>query len=148
MRIDIPRAPGLGLMLDENHYERYNKRFGSDGIHESLTWENEENEIENFKENFIFSEMIQGEKEHSMFNWLKCLPMHGFVQRHFENSEPLPRSVLLFFSNEYLATRANKNVNMDSVVKMNRFHIKQNVLNLKSTLVKITLMFINISLLI
>jgi len=92
MRIDIPRAPGLGLMLDENHYERYNKRFGSDGIHESLTWENEENEIENFKENFIFSEMIQGEKEHSMFNWLKCLPMHGFVQRHFENSEPLPRS--------------------------------------------------------
>ena len=98
MRIDIPRAPGLGLMLDENHYERYNKRFGTDGIHESLTWENEENEIENFKENFIFSEMIQGEKEHSMFNWLKCLPMHGFVQRHFENSEPLPRSVLLLFS--------------------------------------------------
>ena len=85
-------------MLDENHYERYNKRFGNDGIHENLSWENEENEIENFKENFIFSEMIQGEKEHSMFNWLKCLPMHGFVQRHFENSEPLPRSVLLLFS--------------------------------------------------
>ena len=92
MRIDIPKAPGLGLMLDENHYERYNQRFGNDGIHESLSWENEENEVERFKEDFIFSEMIQGEKEHSMFNWLKCLPMHGFVQRHFEKSEPEPRS--------------------------------------------------------
>ena len=40
-------------------------------------------------------------------------------------------------SNEYLATRAKKNVNMDSLVKMNRFHIKQNVLNVKSTLVDI-----------
>merc|ERR1719328_472271 len=48
MRIDIPRAPGLGLMLDEIHYERYNKRFANDGIasHESLSWENVQDEVE------------------------------------------------------------------------------------------------------
>ncbi|CAB4059863.1 truA [Lepeophtheirus salmonis] len=26
-RIDIPRAPGLGLLLEEVHYERYNYKF-------------------------------------------------------------------------------------------------------------------------
>ena len=60
MRIDIPRAPGLGLMLDEIHYERYNKRFANDGIHESLTWENVEDSVEAFKQDYIFPEMIAG----------------------------------------------------------------------------------------
>jgi len=92
MRIDVPRAPGLGLMLDEIHYERYNKRFANDGIHESLTWEDVDTQVEAFKDDFIFSEMVQGEKsEHSMFEWLKCLPMHAFQQRHFEN-DYTPRS--------------------------------------------------------
>ena len=64
MRIDIPRAPGLGLMLDEIHYERYNKRFANDGIasHESLSWENVQDEVEAFKKDYIFPEMIEGER--------------------------------------------------------------------------------------
>ena len=60
MRIDIPRAPGLGLMLDEIHYERYNKRFANDGIHESLTWENVEDSVDAFKKDYIFPEIIGG----------------------------------------------------------------------------------------
>merc|ERR1712179_654202 len=88
MRIDIPRAPGLGLMLDQIHYERYNKRFANDGIHESLTWENVEDSVEAFKKDYIFPEIIAGEKdEKSRFEWLKILPIHSFTQRHFESSE-------------------------------------------------------------
>ena len=106
MRIDVPRAPGLGLMLDEIHYERYNKRFANDGIHESLTWEDVDTQVEAFKDDFIFSEMVQGEKnEHSMFEWLKCLPMHAFQQRHFEN-DYTPRSP--FKKAEVLGTILNK----------------------------------------
>ena len=90
MRIDVPRAPGLGLVLDEIHYDRYNRRFANDGIHESLTWENVEEDVEAFKQDFIFPEMISGEKdEKSMFEWLKVLPIHSFEQRHFENSESI-----------------------------------------------------------
>ena len=37
-RVDIPRAPGLGLVLDEVHYESYNNRFGKDGMHAKLEW--------------------------------------------------------------------------------------------------------------
>lgn len=33
-RLDVPIAPGLGLVLEEPHYNKYNKRYGSDGIHE------------------------------------------------------------------------------------------------------------------
>ncbi len=43
------------------HYDRYNKRFGKDGIHETLTWEAQKKDVEDFKEKFIFPEMIDGE---------------------------------------------------------------------------------------
>ena len=100
LRIDIPRAPGLGLMLDEIHFDRYNKRFANDGIHEGLTCSDAMNDdIESFKDEFIFPEMIQGEKEYSMFEWLKVLPQHSFTQRHFENTEvdssPLRKAAML-----------------------------------------------------
>ena len=58
---------------------------GSDDSHGSSESINEQ--IESFKNDFIFPEMIAGEKEYSMFEWLKVLPQHSFTQRHFENSE-------------------------------------------------------------
>ena len=110
MRIDVPRAPGLGLMLDEIHYEKYNKRFANDGIHEALDWQDVEDQVESFKEDLIFQDMIQGEKEHSMFQWLKCLPMHTFTQRHFENSDPtLGDSTLRYV--DRLVQRENQDAN-------------------------------------
>ena len=34
---DIPRAPGLGLLLDKCHFNHYNKKFSD--THEKLDWE-------------------------------------------------------------------------------------------------------------
>ena len=65
---------------------RYNKRFGSDGMHEALEWDKVNPDVEAFKNDFIFREMVVGEKdEMSMFDWLKIVPMHSFLQRHFES---------------------------------------------------------------
>jgi len=93
-RIDIPRAPGLGLMLDQIHYDRYNKRFAGDGVHEGLGWEGQFDAVEKFKEEFIFSDIIETEvKEKSMLNWMgEVLPIHTFTPRHFESDikEPSP----------------------------------------------------------
>jgi len=87
LRIDIPRAPGLGLMLDEIHYDRYNTRFAKDGIHEGLLWDDIYDDVEAFKHDLIFQEMIDTEvNENSMLEWLKVLPAHTFAQRHFENT--------------------------------------------------------------
>ncbi|CAF4601885.1 unnamed protein product [Rotaria sp. Silwood1] len=41
-KIDIPKAPPLGLVLEKLHYDRYDKKFGKDGQHEALTWEQAE----------------------------------------------------------------------------------------------------------
>ena len=43
------------------HYDRYNKRFGKDGIHETLTWVAQTKDVEDFKDKFIYPEMIEGE---------------------------------------------------------------------------------------
>ena len=37
-KIDIPRAPALGLLLDSINYRIYNLRYGEDGSHEKLDW--------------------------------------------------------------------------------------------------------------
>jgi len=88
-RIDVPRAPGLGLMLDEIHYERYNKKFGKDGTHEPMSWDECSDAVERFKDDIIFADMVETEAESkSMIDWLKFLHMHTFTPRHFENEEP------------------------------------------------------------
>ena len=64
---------------------RYNKRYGSDGIHDPLSWEKVEDEVEKFKQDFVFSDIVQTEiSSRSMFEWMAVLPMHKFAPRHFE----------------------------------------------------------------
>ncbi|CAL4087775.1 unnamed protein product, partial [Meganyctiphanes norvegica] len=81
-RFDLPIAPGLGLVLEEPHYEIYNKRFASDGIHEGLTWSDVTNEIQKFREKYIDFTIIDTEiRENPMIKWLETLPMHSFTVR-------------------------------------------------------------------
>jgi len=88
-RIDVPRAPGLGLMLEEVHYEKYNHRFGKDGIHESLEWNSSKDEVKRFKENMVYDDILKTEaKDRSMLLWLRNLRIHSFEPRHFENVNP------------------------------------------------------------
>ncbi|KAG8239520.1 hypothetical protein J437_LFUL016637 [Ladona fulva] len=78
-RLDIPIAPSLGLVLEEVHYDKYNRKFGSDGMHDSLTWAEYEEEIAEFKKKYISSMIIKTEiEEKSMLNWLPTLPFHSF----------------------------------------------------------------------
>jgi len=83
-RMDVPKAPGVGLLLDKLHYSKYNKKFGTDGVHEPIVWDEYKEQVDNFKESFIFSTIYETEKaEQSMLKWLGTLHLH-----HFEyNSE-------------------------------------------------------------
>ena len=61
------------------HYGKYNKRFGSDGIHEPLSWETSAEAVEKFKQERVFDEIISTEvKEKSMMDWMANLPIHTF----------------------------------------------------------------------
>jgi tRNA pseudouridine38-40 synthase len=89
-RIDIPKAPGVGLVLDHVHYERYNKRYGSDGMHQSLTWDEVNDQVEEFCQRFIYPVITQSENEEkSMFNWLATLPYHTYDVREQKANAPL-----------------------------------------------------------
>ncbi|KAM8960731.1 pseudouridylate synthase 1 homolog [Pelodytes ibericus] len=89
-KVDIPKAPGLGLVLEKVHFEKYNRRFGNDGLHDSLDWAEEENKIELFKKEHIYPTIIQTElEETSMLGWLATLPIHDYeaslVQQSTDN---------------------------------------------------------------
>lgn len=70
-KINIPKAPGLGLVLDQVHYDRYNYRYGKDGLHEPLNWEELENQVNEFKEKYIYPTIIDAEvKDQIVLGWL------------------------------------------------------------------------------
>ncbi|CAN9504982.1 unnamed protein product [Ophioblennius macclurei] len=78
-KVDVPKAPGLGLVLERVHFDRYNKRFGGDGLHERLEWEREEDAIRAFKEAHIYPTIVETERlEGSMVGWMATLPIHDF----------------------------------------------------------------------
>lgn len=78
-KLDIPKAPGLGLLLDKVYFKKYNDKFGNDGIHNPLTWENCELDIERFKIEHIWESIIEEEiKKSSMVAWLKTLASHTY----------------------------------------------------------------------
>ncbi|XP_072311384.1 pseudouridylate synthase 1 homolog [Eucyclogobius newberryi] len=78
-KVDVPKAPGLGLVLERVHFDRYNKRFGGDGLHERLEWDQEEAAIQAFKEAHIYPSIVETEcQEGSMISWMGTLPIHDF----------------------------------------------------------------------
>ncbi|XP_053505239.1 tRNA pseudouridine synthase A isoform X1 [Ictalurus furcatus] len=79
-KVDVPKAPGLGLVLERVHFDRYNKRFGGDGLHETLEWKQEEDAIAAFKEAHIYPSIVETEcQEKSMISWMSTLPIHDFT---------------------------------------------------------------------
>merc|ERR1712136_88196 len=78
-RVDIPRAPGLGLMLDKLHYDTYNRKFGNDGLPQPLDWDEYKEEMEAFKLDQVFANIARTEIEAmAMKAWLETLPIHSY----------------------------------------------------------------------
>lgn len=81
-RIDIPMAPGLGLVLDQVHYDRYNSRYGADGFHENLVWDDFDAAVEEFRSKFIQPKIAESElADAPMQSWLSTLERHSYDER-------------------------------------------------------------------
>lgn len=81
-RIDVPMAPGLGLVLDQVHYDRYNSRYGADGFHENLVWDDFDAAVEEFRAKFIQPKIAESElAEAPMQTWLSTLERHSYDER-------------------------------------------------------------------
>lgn len=78
-KVDIPRAPGLGLVLERVHFDRYNQRFGGDGLHQRLEWDEESESMKGFKKAHIYPSIVDTEsEERSMISWMASLPIHDY----------------------------------------------------------------------
>ncbi|KAI6244131.1 TRNA pseudouridine synthase A, mitochondrial [Aphelenchoides fujianensis] len=80
LRMDVPKAPGLGLLLERLHYEVYGRKFGK--THQDLNdWSPEiEEEVLRIRDELIVSEILNTEcQTQSMMMWLSTLPMHKFA---------------------------------------------------------------------
>jgi hypothetical protein len=95
-KIDIPRAPGSGLLLEQVFYDRYNQKFGGKGVHEPISWEQWADKVAKFKEEYIYPVMVRHEKEEkAMFQWLNVLPLHTYEVRDEKTYlQPIPRTSL------------------------------------------------------
>jgi len=82
LKVDIPKAPGLGLLLDRVNYDTYNERFGTDGERKPIDWNLYQAQIEEFRDQHIYPHIFQLEKEErSMESWLKILELHSYTFR-------------------------------------------------------------------
>jgi tRNA pseudouridine38-40 synthase len=87
-KMNIPQAPGLGLILENVHYDRYNKRYGGDGVHAALTYEAADEKVEEFFQKKIVTTIIDTElRDKSMENWVKKLKHHSFTNEPEEDKE-------------------------------------------------------------
>lgn len=88
--IVTPMVPGLGLVLDHMHYDKYDKIFGSDGLRGSLTWSECDEVVRQFREKYIHSYIVRTEVEdESMLQWLEMLPSHRWEVSSYRQSDEL-----------------------------------------------------------
>lgn len=82
VRYGVPTAPGLGLVLNRIHYEKYNVRYGHDGCHEVLDFQKENDQIQEFFQKHIAATIVKTElTSNSMVEWLETLPLHSYEPR-------------------------------------------------------------------
>lgn len=78
-KFEIPIAPSLGLCLCYVHYDNYGKRYGADGMHETLDWKECEEEVEKFQKQYIMQHVVNTEiSEQTTLKWIALLPEYTF----------------------------------------------------------------------
>ncbi|PAA49516.1 hypothetical protein BOX15_Mlig025435g1 [Macrostomum lignano] len=78
-RMDVPKAPGLGLLLNKIHYGAYNEKYAAELGYSTVDWDRFEAERSEFKSSHILPEIYRGETDNrSMLEWLRTLTMHSY----------------------------------------------------------------------
>ncbi|RKO85249.1 pseudouridine synthase, partial [Blyttiomyces helicus] len=69
-KLNIPKAPGVGLLLERTVYKVYNEK----NLDKPIEFEPYESTIEEFKKEWIYSKMIEEETKNAVFaKWARCI---------------------------------------------------------------------------
>lgn len=63
------------------HYESYDKRYGKDGLHETLEWEECEEEVEKFQKDYILPYIVDTETSEQTYPFRLNLRDKSFFSR-------------------------------------------------------------------
>ncbi|RKP12382.1 pseudouridine synthase [Piptocephalis cylindrospora] len=81
VKLNIPKAPGLGLLLEQTVFQQYNTRVsgGMGGVdRDAIDFTPYQDEMDTFKEKFIYDKIVHEELEHNSFDqWLQTLDSHA-----------------------------------------------------------------------
>lgn len=96
VKVPVPRAPALGLLLDRALFDQYNDRnarsLDSNADHDPIDFTEYEAEREDLKNRLIYPKIYAEEKEQCQFwGWLKCTDDHA-CDFHFILNHPQPSS--------------------------------------------------------
>lgn len=73
----VPTAPGLGLVLEQLHYDQYNRQHGA--FSGKLEWDEFEDKVSEFRRKQIYPIIIDTEIENKeMYTWLEYLLNHSY----------------------------------------------------------------------
>lgn len=79
VRVNIPKAPSLGLLLMEPLFDAYNSRVSQNEKSPAapLDFSNLNTKIDSFKNDFIYREIISSEvAENTFAHWIRCICDH------------------------------------------------------------------------
>lgn len=91
-KLDIPKAPSIGLYLENVFFKQYNKKFGTDGIHEPLEWSAYEAEVEKFKKEHIVANLLNDILSENIFeDYMDILQYHSYSTKIGHRLVKIPR---------------------------------------------------------
>jgi tRNA pseudouridine38-40 synthase len=64
-KMPVPTAPSLGLLLERPVFESYNAKFASGGERDPVEFTPYNDDIEAFKQRYIYDEIVNYELEHN-----------------------------------------------------------------------------------
>lgn len=91
-KINIPKAPALGLLLEQPVYEGYNERLVKFGYNE-LNFDKFEKEMDEFKKSFIYDKIYNEEQKEHVFSGF-----FGFIDAFNGNDEESGTPIFQFLT--------------------------------------------------
>ncbi|GAA5797660.1 hypothetical protein HPULCUR_003051 [Helicostylum pulchrum] len=96
-KINIPKAPALGLLLERPVFQLYNNRMASVENRNSIDFDIYKNQIETFKKEYIYKEIFEHEKKSREFDtFLAAIDSHiDSTYQYFNTEGVIPEQCIL-----------------------------------------------------
>ncbi|KAJ2389953.1 tRNA pseudouridine synthase 1 [Coemansia sp. RSA 2559] len=97
-RINVPKAPGLGLLLEQPVFDGYNRRAADNkqGATSPVHFDDYKDEIEAFKQKYIYGAIRETETAESVFNeWVKSTEIFPEAYSYVNADGVIPESAII-----------------------------------------------------